>query len=65
MAGQPFRLLLGKFWTAKFYRDIVKLVLYIFPLKETNPAVYEAWKVDHKGKCHLHNEGSTSSSGGF
>ena len=31
------------------------------PLKETNPAVYESWKVDHEGKCHLNHEGSTSS----
>ena len=28
--GKPFRLLLGKFWTAKFYQDIVIIVLYIF-----------------------------------
>ena len=31
------------------------------PLKETNPAVHEAWKVDHEGKCHLNHEGSASS----
>ena len=31
------------------------------PLKETNPAVYEAWKVDHEVKCNSTHESSTSS----
>ena len=41
-------------------RDCKNCALHI-PLKETNPAVYEGWKVDHEGKCHLNHEGSTSS----
>ena len=42
---------------SRYYKNCALRIL----LKETSPAVYEAWKLDHEGKCRLNHEGSASS----